>query len=184
MNSDNNNSVNLLMITSVIGIFILVLPISTGSIYGYGLTLFSILGIMSLFIISNINNTNTQENLQMYKKIFKALLKHDVLPIILIVLILAWLFSLNIKYYDKFIEPNMLPNEFIRFKNLTTALLFIAIILINSMKYIFYNNQIVEDQEKNVKKSQNRYILYLLVTILAVMTGLMQVILQYYLTDG
>lgn len=179
---------NIVLWTSIIGIFVLILPVPSGSIYGYGLIFFALLGMMLLHLA-----LQTRMNMEAgIMKILKdMIMSSETLPIICVMAILAWLFSLNIKYFDKFNEPNMLPTEFTNFKGLATGLLFVSILLIKS---------ITEDERQEftaLKKSKNPLgqfykaasesatsILYLVVTILAIVTGLMQVILQYYLTDG
>ena len=176
---------NITIFTSIIGIFILILPIPSGSIYGYGLIFFALSGMMILNLALQTKTNMESGFLKILKKLFFT---SESLPIICVMLILAWLFSLNLKYYDKFIEPNMLPNEFIRFKNLATGLLFVAIILIKSVtkndekKTLGSNNNF--NKIYNTVSESSMSILYLVILLLAIITGLMQVILKYYLTDG
>jgi len=179
---------NIVLWTSIIGIFVLILPVPSGSIYGYGLIFFALLGMLLLHLA-----LQTRMNMEagILKILKDMLMASETMPIICVMAVLAWLFSLNIKYYDKFNEPNMLPTEFLNFKGLATGLLFVSILLIKAITTD--ERQEATAMKNNTNPLAKFYkaaaesatsILYLVVTILAIVTGLMQVILEYYLTDG
>ena len=151
---------------SAVGFIILLLPVSDSSLYGYSTIFFSLMGMMMIHLA-----LVTKENME--SGIIKILI------------------SMNIVYYNRFNNPEMLPDEFTNFKSLVTGLLGISIILVTTIT----SQEQSELQAKN--KGQNNIskfykfasesgssMLYLLITILGISVGLMQVIMKYYITDG
>ena len=181
-------STSIISWVSAVGFFILLLPVSDSSLYGYSTIFFSLMGMMMIHLA-----LVTKENMEsgIIKILKELLLSSETIPVFLLMTILGWLISMNIMYYNRFNNPEMLPDEFTNFKSLVTGLLGISIILITTIT----SQEQSELQAKN--KGQNNIskfykfaaesgssMLYLLITILGISVGLMQVIMKYYITDG
>lgn len=181
-------SSNIVTFVAAVGFFILLLPMPEGSIYGYSTIFFALLGIIMLHLA-----LVTRENMESgFIKIVKELVfASETIPIVLLMTIIGWLISMNTVYWDRFNNPELLPDSFSNFKGLATALLGISVILIRSIT----NNETTELQDQNKGNSNlaklnklaaesGTSILYLVITILTITVGLMQTILKYYITDG
>tara|TARA_Y100000992_G_scaffold299618_1_gene266692 strand:- start:4317 stop:4910 length:594 start_codon:yes stop_codon:yes gene_type:complete len=179
---------NVAIVFAAIGVFVLLLPVPTGSIYGYGVIFFALLGLLMLHLA-----LQTKMNLQagFVEILKKMLISSQTIPVIALMGVIAWLMSMNIRYYDKYNTPDMLPQEFMNFKGLATGLILISVILVKTIT----DDETQESKALNKKKGSlvefYKYaaesasgILYLLIAMLGITAGIMQVILQYYLTDG
>lgn len=181
-------SSNIVSFVSLVGFFILLLPMPDGSIYGYGTIFFALLGILMLHLA-----LITRENMEtgLIKILKELVLASETIPIVALMTVLGWLISMNIMYWDRFNNPEMLPDEFKNFKGLATGLLGISVLLVQSIT----GQEVQELQAQN--KGQNNIskfykfasesgtsMLYLVITILAITVGLMQTIMRYYITDG
>ena len=135
----------------------------------------------------------TRENMEtgLIKILKELVLASETIPIVALMTVLGWLISMNIMYWDRFNNPEMLPDEFKNFKGLATGLLGISVLLVQSIT----GQEVQELQAQN--KGQNNIskfykfasesgtsMLYLVITILAITVGLMQTIMRYYITDG
>lgn len=175
---------NVVSFIAAVGFFILLIPKPEGSIYGYSTIFFALLGIIMLHL-ALVTRENMETGLM---KILKELLfASETLPIILLLSLLGWLISMNSVYWDRFNNPDLLPDEFKNFKGLSTGLLGVAIVLIRTIT----NVETSESQDNSgrgkmakIAAESGAYILYLVITILAITIGLMQTILKYYTTDG
>ena len=135
----------------------------------------------------------TRENMEagLITILKELLLASETLPIVGLMTVLGWLISMNIMYWDRFNNPEMLPDEFKNFKGLATGLLGISVILVQSI-----TGQETKELQAQTKGQNNiskfykfasesgASILYLVITILTITVGLMQTIMKYYITDG
>lgn len=181
-------SSNIVSFVSLVGFFILLLPMPDGSIYGYGTIFFALLGILMLHL-ALVTRENMEAGLITILK--ELLLASETIPIVGLMTVLGWLISMNIMYWDRFNNPEMLPNEFKNFKGLATGLLGISVLLVQSI-----TGQETKELQAQTKGQNNiskfykfasesgASILYLVITILAITVGLMQTIMKYYITDG
>jgi len=176
----NKININIVMSAAAVGLFILCLPLATGSIYGYGLIFFALMALLLLHLALKAQSIESTSGIISSLKII--FMGSETLPIIGLMIVIAALLSLNIIYYDNFNNTDMLPQEFLNFKSLATGLIFVALILIKTIT----DNEILDNTVGSNKSTSDSmvYILYLVVLVLAINIGLMQVILQYYLTDG
>ena len=97
---------------------------------------------------------------------------------------------MNTLYWDRFNNPELLPDSFSSFKGMSTALLGMAIVLIRTIT----NNEMSGNQDdkgnsnlaklNKIAAESGASVLYLIITILGITVGLMQTILKYYVTDG
>lgn len=183
-----NFSSNIVSFVSAVGFFILLLPFPDGSIYGYGTIFFSMLGLLMLHL-ALVTRENMESGLITILK--ELLIASQTVPIVLLMTVLGWLISMNIIYWDRFNNPEMLPDDFKNFKGLSTGLLGISVLLIKTI-----TGQEVQELQAQTKGKNNiskfykfasesaTSILYLVITILAITVGLMQTIMKYYITDG
>jgi len=181
-------SSNIVSFVSLVGFFILLLPMPDGSIYGYGTIFFALLGILMLHL-ALVTRENMEAGLITILK--ELLLASETIPIVGLMTVLGWLISMNIMYWDRFNNPEMLPDEFKNFKGLATGLLGISVILVQSI-----TGQETKELQAQTKGQNNvskfykfasesgASILYLVITILTITVGLMQTIMKYYITDG
>ena len=100
---------------SAVGFIILLLPVSDSSLYGYSTIFFSLMGMMMIHLA-----LVTKENMEsgIIKILKELLLSSETIPVFLLMTILGWLISMNIVYYNRFNNPEMLPDEFTNFNNL------------------------------------------------------------------
>ena len=183
-----NFSSNIVSFVSAVGFFILLLPFPDGSIYGYGTIFFSMLGLLMLHL-ALVTRENMESGLITILK--ELVIASQTLPIVLLMTILGWMISMNIIYWDRYNNPEMLPDEFKNFKGLSTGLLGISVLLIKTITG--QETQELQAQTKGQNNISKFYkfasesatsILYLVITILAITVGLMQTIMKYYITDG
>ena len=181
-------SSNIVSFVAGVGFFILLLPMNDGSIYGYSTIFFALLGMIMLHLA-----LVTRENMQsgLFKIIKELVLASETIPIVLILSILGWLISMNTIYWDRFNNPELLPDSFSSFKGMSTALLGIAVVLIKTIT----NQEMSGSQDDNkgnsnlaklnkIAAESGASVLYLVIVILGITVGLMQSILKYYITDG
>ena len=171
-----------------VGFFILLIPLPEGSIYGYSTIFFALLGIIMLHLA-----LVTRENMQsgLIKIVKELIFASETIPIVLLMSLIGWLISMNVIYFDRFNNPEMLPDSFSNFKGLSTGMLGIAVLLItmitNQEKSELTNEKTGNTNIAKLNKiaaESGASILYLIITILGITIGLMQTILKYYITDG
>lgn len=181
-------STNIISFVALVGFFVLILPIPDGSIYGYGTILFALMGILMLHL-ALVTRENMEAGLLTILK--ELLLASQTLPIVLLMTVISWLISMNIIYWDRFNNPEMLPDEFKNFRSLATGLLGLSVLLVQSITS--QETQELQAQNKGQNNISKFYkfaaesgssILYLVITILAIVVGLMQTIMKFYITDG
>lgn len=180
-------SSNIVSFVAGVGFFLLVIPMSDGSIYGYSTIFFALLGMIMLHLA-----LVTRENMQsgLFKILKELVLASETIPIVLIMSILGWLISMNTLYWDRFNNPELLPDSFSSFKGMSTALLGMAIVLIRTITNSEMSGNQDDKGNSNLAKlnkiaaESGASVLYLIITILAITVGLMQTILKYYVTDG
>ena len=171
-----------------VGFFILLIALPEGSIYGYSTIFFALLGIIMLHLA-----LVTRENMQsgLIKIVKELIFASETIPIVLLMSLIGWLISMNVIYFDRFNNPEMLPDSFSNFKGLSTGMLGIAVLLItmitNQEKSELTNEKTGNTNIAKLNKiaaESGASILYLIITILGITIGLMQTILKYYITDG
>jgi hypothetical protein len=176
MNNLYSNIYKALMITSIISFIISILSsgdVSLGSeISGYCLLILSILMITFIVITKYITNFKGQINIGTI--LSTAFISG---PFILIFAIIGFILY-SIIYYKNRISNGKVSSDYYTFN------LWCIIILLIEMFYL-YNNLNNADFELNGKMSPLTIsILYLLSTILGIMSIILYVILKYYQTDG
>jgi hypothetical protein len=192
MKLDNNINkytydTNISLAVSAVGILVLLLPVPSGSIYGYGTIFFSLMGLLLLNIALKTRTTIESSFMVIMKQLFSS----ELVPIVGLMTIIAWLFTLNIQYIDNYNSPDTLPSEFTTFKGLITWLIGISVLLVKTIVDDHKEEQYASSHNKSALQEIYKYaaqsatlLLYMMILLLSIMTGLLQVILKYYITDG
>ena len=151
-----------------------------GGIYGYSVITASIISI----IIYEMALKKHQIKSQNLSTIW-LMLKYS-FPLMIVVGISSWLVAINI-IYEKDISSDVLPQEYITFQNITTILILIQIYLI----YLYISDQSKEGKADSIMTkiykfmSENISLVMTLISfIMFIVVGIMQVIIEYFRTDG
>jgi hypothetical protein len=143
-----------------IGIFVkIVLGFSaaaTSLIWGYFIIIFSIIGLVFLKVDLNKNN------LTAIKLLFQ--------PLLLLLLVLLWNISLNLRYFDE-INKQKVPSQYFMWSWFSTILI-ISIITISILGY--------------VAKQEDKFSVYAYILLIfnLIVTAIQQVILESFTVDG
>jgi len=163
----------------------LIVKIFFSNIWGTGIVGFSLLGLLIVTFVL-VTKRDMQEGLM---EIIKHMIKNG-MPIIVLTGIILWLFSLFL-LFNKKIDKNQVPQSYHTFSNISTILVILQLIIL----YKFLYDQIVTTKtsltENNTMEivyrllsSQIISLLYLLSLFNFIVTGFIQVILNYFTTDG
>ncbi len=160
------------------GIFIKFIFNSQGpanaTIWGYSL---SVIAIFFLLMISISFTKSKDFNFNNFIKYY--------LPSCLLIIIFLWAIGLTVSYFKK-INTNILPKEFNTYSFISTSLIIIQIIIFykyfNEIFKFRFNKSESEDTNNNL--SNNDYIMYILSILNLIILGIMQIILQFFTTDG
>ena len=167
---------------TLVGILLMfILGKNNGGLWGYGTIGFSLLGLLIFEIAYKNSTTNTKG----IKTVFEVL-KHGG-PIILLILCIAWLITLN-AIYRKTIDSGNLPEEYKNFERLGIVILLTQLYLL----YNYLNNEmkigtVGKDRMSklyNLMAKNLSWFMFLLSIIYLLIIGIMQVILQFFTTDG
>lgn len=155
------------------------------SIWGYGVLALSLMGLLvvTLALGSRVDMQNSVISF------IKSGLKNS-LPVFLLLLIITWLISMNIQYFTR-INQGKVANEFNTISTASSAMIVLQIILL--LKYL--RDVAISSKGEIAGKSflskayafissQIGVFLYLLAAVNLILAGAMQVILQFFSTDG
>jgi len=166
---------------------------ANSAIWGYGTIAIAILGIM--FVTFGLATQMTEDNekskamgrLQENTLGFvKSLMMHS-LPPLLMLIILVWLITLNVKYFSR-INQGKVASEYSSYSNLSTVMVVIQLICL--YQYLVDELKINEGGLPSSKavadamKSQLASVTYLLTLGNVMVIGIMTIILKYFSTDG
>ncbi len=173
------------IIYSLIFVAVIVMYLPGGSIYAYSIMMMALTGILFIKFALMTKIQQQYTFLEMLKNIF-----FKSFPILLVLGIVTWLVYINIRWYDK-IKQGKVPYEFLDFTNIVNLLLIFKIFILNSLiKKEFEIKDDFNSGNENLNKivkllrEQSEMILYLLSIFGFLMVGFMQVIMDYFLTDG
>ena len=155
------------------------------TIWGYGVLALSLMGLLvvSLALGSKIDMQNTVINF------IKSGLKNS-LPVFLLILIVSWLIAMNVRFFTR-INQCKVADEYTTLSTASSAMIALQIVLL--LKYL--RDVSVSDRNQLTGKSflskayafissQIGVFLYLLAAVNLVLAGAMQVVLQFFSTDG
>jgi hypothetical protein len=166
-----NFDMNIILSLLAIGLIIMLISLK-GIIVAYSLMSFSVLTLLIFsFILTSKNNfSNSIGN------ILISLLKYS-LPILLILVALSWSLSMAIIYYNP-ITTGDVSKEFSNYFTLSN----LNYIVLFSLLAFFVKAQI---QDKPVLQGPRvTHLIYLFSLIQFILLGIMEVILNYFTTDG
>jgi hypothetical protein len=154
---------------------------ASSTIWGYGLIIASVLMIIFLKSISDTNTPDLSDIkmeytsiLGMFGKTFEYL--KYISPLLIMFVILAWIVVLNNRFFTS-INKGLVSQEFFSYSFLSTLLVFLQLMVI--YKWLFAN-----DDAKKGEKSKLATITYLFTVLNIMLTGMMQIVLEYFSTDG
>ena len=183
----SNNSMNILILFGLIfsGIFIKIFLGNNNSanggqasstIWGYGLTIISLFTLMFIVISKDLNNnTNSILNLILTRG----------LSIFILIMILVYIVNLSINYYD-IINKNFVPSEYGTYSIISTILIVIQILLIYQISNILLKNKGLNDanSKETIILSRITSITWIFSTLNFILAIIMNVILEFFVTDG
>ena len=185
----NTFSSNIVTFIGIAGIMILFMPQTSSNIYGYSTIFFSLVCIILILISLQSRRIYQQGLITM----FSALGRAEVLPILLFTISLGLLITINVRHYDKFNNPAIMPSEFNSMKSLSSGLIIIAYILVNGILNKTNMAFSSDDSGGPPTKMQEMYkamtsssasLLYIVIVLFTMLVVLMNTILKYYITDG
>lgn len=157
---------------------------ASSTIWGYGLTGVSLLGL--LFVLFNLVSKNSME-LKLWDSI-KTMLSSSI-PIILTILIISWLVILNMIHRVRINTGKVAP-EYSQFSFFSTILIVFQLSVV--FKYLLQKTKIniFETENETLNKLGNKIndelssIIYILTLLNLIFVGMMQIVLQFFSTDG
>lgn len=139
-------------------------------LWGYGIVSFSIVGIVL------INTDTTSNDWNSIKK----------LPWVLVgtIVILMWIISLNLKYYDVINKKNA-PEQYYTWSNYSTILL-VGLVVVSIFQYILSSVDNSADRFSKAKQYATQLTIYgyMLAFLNLISVTIMQVILDCFTVDG
>jgi len=151
---------------------------ASSAVWGYGLILTSIIMIIFLKSISDTNTPSFFSNELSFSSILKFIeitfeyLK-SIAPLLLIFIVLLWIVILNNRFFTS-INKGVVSQEFFSYSFLSTILIFLQLTVI--YKWLFTG--------KDGEKPKLVTITCLFTVMNIVLAGMMQVVLEYFSTDG
>ena len=144
---------------------------ASAAAWGYGIVLMSL--VVLLFVNFGFHDSNLET-----KSIFNNLFDGATKPIIFVIILLSWLFSMNISHF-KNINEGKVANEYNRFSSASTFMLVLEMILL--LQYILKQTEYDKDNRVMQKLSSGMSLLFV---INLVVISIMQIILTFFSTDG
>tara|TARA_Y100000389_G_scaffold186794_1_gene207547 strand:+ start:4948 stop:5550 length:603 start_codon:yes stop_codon:yes gene_type:complete len=181
-NLEITNLFGLLVGGVIVKIFFSSQGVASASIWGYGLSALAtfLLVIISFAFKSKINFNDKGYTLS------ESI--NSMIPPFLLLIILIWAIMLNVSNFDAVNKSN-LPKEYGQYSFISSFLIIIQIISL----FIYFNNKygllfFSQTQERRLKEkikivdaTETIYILFL---FNAIMLGMMQIVLEFFTTDG
>ena len=124
-------------------------------LWGYFIIVFSIIGLVFLRV------DTTKDNMTALKPLFE--------PLLLLIIVLLWNISLNLRFYDE-INGNTVPTQYYMWSWFSTILI-ISIIIISILGYI-------------QKDSLFTFYGYILLAFNLIVTAVQQIVLESFTVDG
>ena len=144
-------------------------------IWGYSMVCFSILGI--LFIATTVGGSKD--------KPLEKLLSSGV-PLLILMLLLLWAISFNLKYYDK-INKGFVAEEYYTWSDISTTIIIFQVLMVSIyIKNVFLKKINGGNIDGKSSKDSNKAMMamYFLVLLNAICLGIQQVVLDNFTTDG
>lgn len=158
---------------------------ANSAIWGYGVVLIALLGI--LYVTFSLATKSEMQNgvIQFLKIIFKSSF-----PVLFLIGLITWLITMNISYRTR-INKGHVSNDYYKFGYVSSALIILQLIIIikfvrDKMNSIRSTSTISSPLSNalNAFSSQMASIGYAIGTINYAIVIIMQIILEYFSTDG
>lgn len=127
---------------------------ATALLWGYFIIIFSIIGLIFLKI------DPTKNNMSAVKLLFQ--------PLLLLIIVLLWNISLNLRFYDE-INKRTVPNQYFMWSWFST-LLIITIVIMSILSFL--------------QKETFTFYTYILVVFNLIVTAIQQIVLESFTVDG
>lgn len=155
---------------------------ATSTIWGYGLSIVSLfsLAFISLGLAKECSNS-TNPMVQNIKD-FLVSAGSNFMPILLLLFILIWIVAINIIYFKR-INQNKIAHEYNQYSNINSILILFQLALL----FQYYNNFFSNESKVELHQSIANYsssLMYIFILLSFVLTGMMQIVLEFYSTDG
>jgi len=155
---------------------------ASSTIWGYGLTAISLFSL-AFISLALAKECNMEDGIG---KFIQAAGSSNFMPIFLLLLVLIWIISLNVMYFKR-INKNRVANEYHQYSIMSSVLIIFQLILL----YQYFSNLLSKDTNKSGFKmihktiaSHSISIIYIFTLLNFILTGMMQIVLEYYSTDG
>ena len=149
---------------------------ASAAVWGFGIVL--VAAVVLLFI--NVGLVNLVSNENAVSNTLKAVLKTGTMPIIFIIILLAWLFSMNVTNFKK-INEGKVANEYLQFSFASTIMIMLELGLLLKYLLLFISpNSDGREADLDKLKSGMSVLFVFNMVVLAVM----QIILTFFSTDG
>ena len=155
---------------------------ASAAAWGYGIVLVS--AVVLLFVNFGFRDTNSDFSQLSTGEIFSNLFAGATKPIIFVIILLSWLFSMNISHF-KNINEGKVANEYNQFSAASTFMLVLDLGLL--LKYMLkeLESSSSSSSEKNIMALEKlKSGMSLLFVLNLVVLTVMQIILTYFSTDG
>ena len=181
-NLEITNLFGLLVGGVIVKIFFSSQGVASASIWGYGLSaLATFLLVIISFAFKSKINFNDKGN---------TLLEtiNSMMPPFLLLIILIWAIILNVSNFDAVNKTN-LPKEYGQYSFISSFLIIIQIISL----FIYFNNEygflfFIQSKKRNLKEEikiiDAKETIYILFLFNIIMLGMMQIVLEFFTTDG
>ena len=155
------------------------------AIWGYGVLALSLMGLLMVTLALG-SRTDMQNSIIEF---IKSGIKNS-LPVFLLILIITWLIAMNVRFFTR-INQGKVANEYTTLSSASSAMIVLQIVLL--LKYLRDVSVSSKDQITGKSflskayaflSSQIGVFLYLLAAVNLVLAGAMQVVLQFFSTDG
>lgn len=157
---------------------------ASATVWGYGLTTMSFLGLLLITIALSSNENMNKSITDVLKSIFNSSF-----PVIATIIVLGWITVINLIYMKRINQGKVAP-EFKEFSFLSTILIFLQLLVV--FKFIFgkINGQTPSISNPTLAKmnqiftSELTSITIILTLLNLIFAAMMQIIVEFFSTDG
>ena len=159
---------------------------ANSTIYGYGIVAFAILTVMfvSFAIHERIGKIEKKGGVIGIIAFLKSFMKSSA-PSILTIVVLGWIISLNVTFYDR-INKGQVASEYFQLSAGTSFLFMFQIVCLFHYLKLYINSKTGTSTEKDPVETMSRvaFATYFIVAINLIVVGMMTIILNFFSTDG
>lgn len=155
-------------------------------IYGYGVVALAVLTVMfvSFAIHDRVGRIENRKKTESIMRFLKSFLSSST-PCLLTIIILFWIITLNITYFKQ-INMGMVAKEYYQLSTGTSFLFVFQIICLFQYLKLFIKTKVEGNGCQDDVRTQGRiaFATYFIVSINLIVVGMMNIILQFFSTDG